>query len=282
MLVKARPEAVTAFNSTAEHLGVVRACAPRKVHVMVEKPLAINFDQAKQIQQLASKNGIQVLTNYETTWYGSNTTVNELCSKPETFGAIRKVVIHDGHEGPIEIGVEQEFLEWLINPEKNGGGALMDFGCYGANQMTWLMKGQRPLSVSATTQQLKPHKYPRVEDEATIVVVYPQAQGIFQASWNWPFGRKDMEVYGEKGYIIADRNGSRIKTNANQPEETVKASPLPKPFNDPFTYLAAVVRGEVKVSPSDFSALENNMIVMEILDAATRSAKEKKVITLSP
>jgi len=280
MLVKTRPEAVTAFGSTAEHLSVVKACAMRKVHVMVEKPLATTLDQAKQIQMLANKNGIHVLTNYETTWYGSNTNVAELILQKESMGKVRKVVIHDGHEGPKEINVDKEFLDWLINPEKNGGGALMDFGCYGANQMTWLMKGERPTSVFAVTQQFKPTLYPLVEDEATIVVTYPSAQGIFQASWNWPFGRKDMEIYAEKGYIIADRNGSRIKTKSDKPEELVKAVPLAKPYNDPFAYLGAVVRGEVKLGPSDFSALENNMIVMEILEAAKTSAKEKRVVMI--
>ncbi len=75
-------------------------------------------------------------------------------------------------------------------------------GCYGANLATWLMDGQRPLSVQATTQRIKPDVYPKVEDEATIVVTYPKAQAIFQASWNWPYNRKDMEIYGQTGYVL--------------------------------------------------------------------------------
>ncbi len=281
MLEKAKPEAVTTFASTYEHLAVVKACAPRGIHVMVEKPLAVSLDHAIQIQQLASKNSIYVLTNYETTWYGSNLKLDELFIKSQPFGAIRKMVIHDGHEGPKEIGVGNEFLTWLTDPVKNGGGALMDFGCYGANLSTWLMKDKRPLSVVAVTQQIKSEIYPLVEDEATIVVTYPEAQAIIQASWNWPFSRKDIEVYAERGFAIADRQGSRVKSKANVPEEIIAAPPLEKPGNDPFTYLAAVVRGEIKIQPTDLSALENNMIVMEILEAAKQSAKEGRVIHLN-
>jgi hypothetical protein len=51
-----------------------------------------------------------------------------------------------------------------------------------------------PLTVTAVTQQIKPEIYPRVDDEATIILTYLHAQGILQASWNWPFDRKDMEV----------------------------------------------------------------------------------------
>jgi predicted dehydrogenase len=282
MLDKTKPEAVTAFGNTFDHLSVVQACAPRKIHVMVEKPLAVSLDHALQIHSLAKKNSIHVLTNYETTWYGSNQKIEELFRTTKPLGNVRKVVVHDGHEGPKEIGVDAEFLEWLIDPVKNGGGALMDFGCYGANQITWLLNGERPLSVFAVTQQIKPHIYPKVDDEATIVLTYATAQGIIQASWNWPFGRKDIEVYGEKGYLIADRQGSTTKVAADKPEEVMIAAPLSKPYHDPFAYLAAVVRGDIKVAPYDLSALENNMLVMEILEAAKTSAKTGKAVALSP
>ncbi|MBX2915572.1 MAG: Gfo/Idh/MocA family oxidoreductase [Cyclobacteriaceae bacterium] len=281
MLDKTRPEAVTGFGNTFDHLSVVQACAPRKIHVMVEKPLAVSLDHAKQIQQLAKVNSILVLTNYETTWYGSNTKLEELFRTSKPMGPVRKVVVHDGHEGPKEINVGPEFLEWLIDPVKNGGGALMDFGCYGANQITWLLNGERPLSVFAVTQQIKPHIYPKVDDEATIILTYAKAQGIIQASWNWPLGRKDMEVYGEKGYVIADRQGSKIKSVHDKPETFVAGGELPKPLHDPFTYLAAAVRGEIKILPYDLSALENNMLVMEILEAAKQSAKTGKTIPLA-
>ncbi|MBX2898119.1 MAG: Gfo/Idh/MocA family oxidoreductase [Cyclobacteriaceae bacterium] len=281
MLDKTQPEAVTGFGNTFDHLKVVQACAPRHIHVMVEKPLAVSLDHAKQIQSLAKKYGIHVLTNYETTWYGSNLKIDELFRTNKPMGNVRKVVVHDGHEGPKEIGVGAEFLEWLIDPVKNGGGAIMDFGCYGANQITWLLNGERPVSVFAVTQQIKPHLYPKVDDEATIVLTYAKSQGIIQASWNWPFGRKDMEVYGEKGYLIADRHGSKIKSASNQPEEFIAAQALVNPHHDPFAYLAAVVRGEVKILPYDLSALENNLLVMEILEAAKTSAKTGKAVLLS-
>jgi len=278
MLDKCKPEAVCAFNSIYEHLAVVKACAPRRINVMVEKPLAVSLDHAKQMEALATKYSILLLTNYETTWYGSNHRAYETL---DSIGDLRKIVVHDGHQGPKEIGVSNEFFSWLTDPVKNGGGALIDFGCYGANLITWLMKGEKPIAVFAVTQQIKPDIYPKVDDEATIVVTYPKAQGIIQASWNWPFGRKDMELYGQHGYMIADRNGMKIKTSAER-DERYQSVPKPaSPFNDPFAYLAAAVHGEITVNPTDLSSLQNNMIVVEILDAARRSAKEGKIIYLA-
>src|SRR5690606_9712609 len=165
---------------------------------------------------------------------------------------------------PKEIGVENEFLEWLTDPVQNGGGALIDFGCYGANIMTWLMKDEKPISVQAVTRQFKPGIYPRVDDEATIIVSYPSAQCIIQASWNWPFGRKDMEIYGENGYVMAvDGNTMRIRNDTNPGEQTIKANPVePIPEADPFLYFAGVVRGNIKVPPHGLYSLENNIMVV--------------------
>ncbi|MBL7872880.1 MAG: Gfo/Idh/MocA family oxidoreductase [Cyclobacteriaceae bacterium] len=280
MLDKTKPEAVTAFNSIFQHLEVVKACAPRGIHVMVEKPLSYRLDHAKEMEALVKKHNIKLLTNYETTWYGSNHKAYELVNTENAIGPIRKIVVHDGHRGPKEIGVGPEFLDWLTDPFQNGGGALIDFGCYGANLITWLMKGERPISVTAVTQQLKPEIYPKVDDEATIILTYPHAQGIIQASWNWPVSRKDMEVYGQTGYVhTLDGLTMRIRKSEKDKEVPFVAEPTQFPQDEPFAYLAAVIRNDLK-SDNDLSSLKINMIVVEILDAARKSAREGKVVYL--
>lgn len=280
MLDKVQPEAVTAFNSIFGHLEVVEQCAPRGIHVMVEKPLAVSYEHAKRMAALARRHGIHLLTNYETTWYGSNHGLYDLFINEGFYGTIRKMVVHDGHPGPIEIGCNPEFLEWLTDPIQNGGGALTDFGCYGANLITWLMQNEAPESVTAITQQHKPDKYPKVDDEATIIVTYPGAQGIIQASWNWPTNRKDLHVYGQTGYIkTIDGSQMLIRENEEKPEELHTAAPRQQPLHDPFAYLRAVIRGEIDAG-GGLSSIENNLIVMRILDAARRSAKEGKTIRL--
>ena len=278
MLTRTKPEAVTAFNSIYEHLETVKACAPRKIHVMVEKPLAVSVDHARQMEALAKKHNILLLTNYETTWYASNHNAYDLIQQ-KLIGDIRKIVVHDGHRGPKEIGVNQEFLDWLTDPVQNGGGALIDFGCYGADLITWLMRGEKPVSVTAVTQQIKPDIYPKVDDEATIIVTYPKTQGIIQASWNWPYNRKDMEVYGQKAFLKADRNSLIFKAG-DEPEQSKSFPALQAPMNDPFAFLAAAVRGSIKINDSDLSSLALNMTVVEILEAARTSASQGKTVYL--
>jgi predicted dehydrogenase len=280
MLDRVKPEAVASFTSTYDHPRVVEVCARRHIHVMMEKPLAVSVEHAQSIQRAAQAGGIQVIVNYETTWYRSHGGLWKFMKEERAAGEIRKIVAMDGHQGPKEIGVQEEFFGWLTDPVKNGAGALYDFGCYGANLMTWLMDGQRPLAVTAMTQRIKPHVYPRVDDEATVLVEYPKAQGIIEASWNWPFSRKDLDVYGESGYARA-LGGSvlRVRPPGQAEEEAVTPAELPADERDSLSYLAAVVRGR---KPSGLSSLENNLVVTEILEAARESARTGKAIRLAP
>ncbi len=279
MIEKTKPEAVLAFNTIYDHLKVVEYCAPRGIHVMVEKPLAVSMEHANKMLSLAKKYGIHLLTNYETTWYGSNEKAYSIVNKEKMIGDIRKIVFHTGHPGPIEIGCNPEFLEWLTDPVLNGGGALTDFGCYGADLTTWLKKGETPETVTAITQQIKPNLYPKVEDEATIILTYKKSQVIVQASWNWPFGRKDMEVYGVTGYVFCkDGTNMLMKENEKKDVQPIIAESLPANRNDPFIYFANVIQGKIKMDTYDPSAPATNDIVMKILEAAKHSAKTGKTI----
>ena len=278
-LVKAKtPDAVLAYNEVGKHLEIVEICAPLGISVMVEKPLAATLAQAIKIESLASKYHIRVLTNFETTWYPSCLDVYNTINS-NTIGQIKKMVVHDGHQGPKEIGCSPEFLSWLTDPVLNGAGPLNDFGCYGADLMTWLMKGAKPTAVTAITRHYKPDIYPKVEDDATIILEYPTATGQIEASWNWPFSIKDLEVFGEKGYLHALDTVNIVSRLRENIKSTRKANPLPEPLNTPLTYLRAVLKNIIP-GINDQSSLNYNMIVMEILDAAKRSAASGKRIIL--
>jgi glucose-fructose oxidoreductase len=291
LLAATHPEAVLAFTSTFEHRKVVEICARytsgiqtaatarlSRLVVMMEKPLAVTAEDAQAIAEASSKANITVLVNYETTWYRSNRGVKQLVDSG-AIGDIRKVVVHDGHRGPMEIRVGPEFLSWLTDPRLDGGGALYDFGCYGADLMTWLMNGERPLSVTAVTQTIKPEVYPKVDDEATMLLTYPKAQAIVQASWNWPFDRKDLEVYGQTGYVkTVKRDEMEVRLAGDAEAKTVEAMVMAPPNDDPMNYLRAVVREGLK--PEGLGSLEVNVVVAEILDAARESAKTGKTVRM--
>ena len=280
LFAKTNVQAVATFTDIYDHQRVVETCAAHGVDVMMEKPLAVNMKAARAIAAAAKKGHIQVIVNLETTWYPGNQEAYVMVHDQHQIGDIRRIVAHDGHQGPKEIGCSTNFLAWLTDPVLNGGGAINDFGCYGAGLATWLMHGQKPTSVLAVARQIKPDVYPKVEDDATIVLTYPKATVILEPSWNWPFNVKDLEIYGQTGYVkVPQPDELLVREGGKKSEETqITPPPLTGPNADPLSYLAAVVRGEIQ--PSGLSSLNVNMTVVEILDAAHKSARTGKSIKL--
>lgn len=279
MLAHAHPQAALVFTSTLGHTEAVEACARHGVHVMMEKPMAVSYKDALAIADAAKRGHIHVLVDYETTWYASNNAVHDLLSNG-SLGDIRKVVFRDGHRGPKLIHVQPEFFAWLTDPRLNGAGALYDFGCYGADLMTWLMSGAAPQSVTAVTQQLQPDFYPKVDDEANVILAYPRTVAIIQASWNWPFDVKQMDAYGATGYAKSINRGQiEVRRDHENDAHLSTASPVRAPYDDPLHYLAAVIRGDISDADS-LSSMKTNILVSEILDAARRSAQSGKTVKL--
>lgn len=267
MLDATRPEAVSVMGPISEHLAAVEACAPRGVHLLLEKPLAFSASDAHRISSLARKHGVLVLTNFETSWYASVREAKRLVDSGQ-FAPIRRMVFRHGHKGPVEIGCQPEFLRWLTHPATNGGGAVVDFGCYGAVLSTWLMDGRRPTSITASRSTLKPAVYPRVDDDATIILTYPGATAVIQASWAWTHDNKEMDLHTEHGSIHAGKWDDLSTRAENKPPQTIRPPAKPDSLKDEWTYLRLVIRGQCEVDP--LASLDFNVIVAEILDAARR------------
>ena len=215
MLDETKPEAVIVTTSNDRHLEILRECAKRRIHFSTEKPMATSAEEAREMEQLASAAGIKVMVNYWNVWVAPSHALVEKVHAQEV-GPIRRMVVQYGHEGPKEIGVSPQFASWLYDPKKNGGGAVMDFGCYGAEFSVWL-KG-RPARVFATTRRLKTDQHNAVDDDATIVLEYPDATTVIEASWDWPYSKQEIEVFGPKGSLVAgNRNLLFRSANAKAP-----------------------------------------------------------------
>lgn len=279
MLTEQKPDAVLVYSTIVDHRKIIEAAAKHGISSMVEKPLATTLEDALAIRKAAREHHVHVLTNYFITWQPSFREIYEQAGNGK-IGDIRRIIAHTGHEGPKEIGVGPEWLPWLTDPVQNGGGALFDFGCYGSDVSTVLMHGEAPISVTAIAQTEKPDIYPKVDDEATVILRYPKAQTVLMPSWNWPFGRNDIEVYGATGFAgVAGEDKVRVRHRGDKTETTMAAPAAPKAESNSLDYLAGVLHGEVKPD-GDPSSLETNVIVVQILDAARKSSQTGKTVVL--
>ncbi len=206
MLDQAKPEAVIVATANDRHLEILRECAKRHIHYSTEKPMATTAADAREMERLASTAGIKLMVNYWNAWVAPTHTLFHKVYAGE-LGPVQKIIVQYGHRGPKEIGISKQFASWLYDPKKNGGGAIMDFGCYGAELSLWL-KG-RPARVYASTRKLKVEQHNEVDDDATIVLEYPDATAILEASWDWPYTKEQVEVFGPKGSLLAGCSARR-------------------------------------------------------------------------
>lgn len=277
MLDEAKPDAVIVTTSNDRHLEILRQCAKRHIHYSVEKPMATNAADAREMERLASEANIKLMVNYWNAWVAPTHDLFHRVRAGEV-GPIRRIVVQYGHQGPKEIGVSAQFANWLYDPVKNGGGAIMDFGCYGAEWSVWL-KG-RPSRVYATTRKLKTEQNNKVDDDATIVLDYPDATAVIEASWDWPYSKDVAEVFGPKGSLLARHSTLlRRSSDARGPNvppdgESVTLEALPKEASNPISYFVDCIRNNKPIEDPVSARL--NVQVMEILDAARESARTGK------
>src|SRR5260370_4557311 len=131
MLDEARPEAVIVATSNDRHLEILRQCAKRHIHYSTEKPMATNTKDAREMERLAREANIKLMVNYWNAWVAPSHDLFRRVRAGEV-GPIEKIIGQYGHRGPKEIGISQHFANCLYDPVKNGGGAIMEFGCDGA------------------------------------------------------------------------------------------------------------------------------------------------------
>jgi len=273
-----KPETVWAFSDTRTHLDVVRAAAPRGIDVIVEKPLAVSWRDATEMNTLAARHGILVLTNYETSWYPSFVEAKAALTPEGAVGRPRHLYIQAGHTGPAKRGTSPEFLVWLRDPARSGGGALVDFRSYGANLATWWLENREPDTVTAFLSRFDPQSYPDCDDHATLQLVYADVQVTCVGSWSWPYSRKDAALYGERGALVTVNDRHYSIRNEKQPTAEFREATTPR--RDSQRWYANTIRSG-RDPITDPSSLANNLIVTKILEAARRSAHEGRTITLS-
>ncbi len=273
MLDEVKPDAVIVTTSNDRHLEILRECAKRHIHYSVEKPMATNAADAREMEKLANQAGIKLMVNYWNAWVAPS---HELFHrvKDGQVGAVQKIIVQYGHAGPKEIGVSEYFADWLYDPVKNGGGAIMDFGCYGAEWALWL-KG-RPTGVQAIAQKLKVSQHNKVDDDATILLEDPDATEIVEASWDWPHSMGQVQVFGPKGSLLATRNTLFYRSAEDRGKSGLEGEPLTLnasqgATSNPVAYFVDCIRHDKPIE--DPLSTRLNVQVLEILDAARESVR---------
>lgn len=277
MLDEVMPTMVWAFVENNRHHEVVEACGPRKVHVIFEKPLAATAAQAFLIRDLARKHGIQVLTNFSPAFSPGYYAIKAKLDSGD-LGKPWRLRATTGHGGVFpKSGRSRIFHEWLIDPVRNGAGALMDFGCYNALYSLYYLG--RPQTVYAYALHLRPTDFPQVEDGVTMVLGYRNAVAILEQSWDLPPNTGSLEIVSYEGAIRME-DGKLEARKGRTPAAAIDVPPLPPERSGPIAYMVHCLKTNRPVE--GLVSLEYTVAVNEIIDAAKGSIKTGLPVRLKP
>jgi len=284
MLEQTKADIVWAFVENNRHVEIARICAPRHINLIFEKPLASTYGDAKQMQSLAAQYKIRIMTNYQMAWWPTNYAAKNAADHGE-IGKVYRLRGIVGHGGPGSNGVRNKiFFDWLTDPEKNGAGALMDFGCYNALWSVWYLG--MPTSVYATAQHLRPERFPKVEDSATLVFTYPNASAVFEASWDLPRGFQDLEVFGlspdsgtpeqEPGSLYMTQSGVEWRKGKETKQLTV--APLGEEESEPIAYMVSRIKADKPIE--GLTAIDINVDVIHLIELAKESIQSGRAVNV--
>jgi predicted dehydrogenase len=281
MLDEVKPDAVIVTTVNNRHLEILRACAERKIHFDTEKPMAASGADAREMERIARDARIKLMVNYGSAWPEPTQEALRRIEAGE-IGNIQKIIVQFGHEGPKEIGTSKYFSDWLYDPVKNGAGALMDFGCYGAD-WAMVLKG-RPQRVYATSLKLKTEQHNAVEDDATVLLEYSDTTAILMPSWDWPYGKGQAEIFGAKGSLLVRGDGllfqpAKGDTSLENPDGKPVATQTVAPgMRNNVAYFLYCIRNNKPIEGLVSPAI--NVGVNEIIDAAKESIRTGRAVAL--
>ena len=270
-------DAVIVYTENSRHADVTERAAEEGLHVMVEKPMAANLEQAERMLKVSRKCGIKLMVNYPTAWYPTFREAYRNANEG-LVGRVYQVRYRAAHEGPKEIGCSRYFYEWLYNKELNGAGAFMDYCCYGANMCRWVLGvPERAVALGGTYVR----DYLTVEDNAVLLMGYQKAMGIAEASWSQVGEgvppRYTLIINGSDGVIAAGKQ-LRVYTAEKKGWETLEPPPLERGRRSGPEHFVTCIREDKPVD--DVVSPICNRDAQAILEAGLISMQEDRAVYL--
>jgi predicted dehydrogenase len=284
---------VVCCAENARHAEVVEACAAAGVHAVVEKPMASSLEHGLRMVRAAKRAGTKLIVNWPMTWDPAVRKAKELIDAGAVGGVI-EVKWRGGHTGPLGPGARHPGVTDEAAPlnttelgatwwhhDSTGGGAFLDYCCYGAMVSRWLI-GEQAVSAVGMRANLC-SQWADADDNGAMIVRFPGAIGLFEASWTtWdhgvPYG---PIIYGTKGVLVVEtRNGKRVVREEHGKGKTKVhvAKPLPRGSREVSDEFIRHIETGSPLHPT--LDMLFNLEAMAILDAGFRSTRTGKLETV--
>jgi predicted dehydrogenase len=293
MLEKERLDIVICCSENAKHPDVVEACAAAGAAVCVEKPMAASLADALRMVRACRTAGSEMFVNWPMTWDPAAHKAKSLVDAG-AVGRVIEVKWRGGHTGPLGSGATHAGVVQKADPltptelaatwwhhVDTGGGAMLDYCCYGAMASRWII-GEQAQAAVGLKANLNSH-WGDADDNAAMIVRFPTAMGLFEASWTTashgvPYG---PIIYGTTGVLVMETQDGRrvVREEHGGGQSTVHAcQPLPAGRDQVSGELIHHLETGEPVHPT--LEMMFNLEVQAILDAGYRSASSGKLETV--
>jgi predicted dehydrogenase len=286
MIDQTKPNIVWAYVETSRHLEIVQYCAPRGINVIFEYPLSVTVKDALEIQKLAAQYKVRVLTNYQFWAWTAPTYAAKAAVDAGQIGQVYRLSGLLGHGGPGDYR-QSTFLTWLMSMDKNGGGAIVDFGAPSVAWAVWV-KGP-PQSVYARVDHLRPDEFNGMDDNSTILMNYKDGVAIIEGTWDMTAApTASNQIFGLKGGLVIGRDGVELYTRAPRSgggggraalvQTPLKVEPLAPELSGALAYMVDRVKRDLPIA--GMCSLDVNVPVVEVLEAAQKSIKDARAVVI--
>jgi predicted dehydrogenase len=279
MLEKEKFDIIVACPENARHGEVAEKIAEKGIHMMFEKPMSSTYNDALRMTKAAAFHNVELAINWPSTWSAANRTAQALVEKGEIGRPLKFFYRNGASLGPLEYGQTltpyEKSHEWW-HRESEGGGATLDYCCYGACLSRWFM-GKPAVAANGIRANLN-SLYGDADDNGIIMIRFPDSIATIEGSWTTVHTgiNSGPVVFGEKGTIICEGNKVLVfKERYGAATDTYEAEPIPEHRNNPakefINHLETKEPLHITMQP------EFNLDAMAILDAGIRSSKSGRL-----
>lgn len=295
MLDSEKPDLALITSENDMHVCIVEECAKRRVHVCIEKPMAVSLSAAMRIQRAVEQGGISAMVDWPFVW---NPAYHELKKQIDAgkVGRVLQFKIRTAHTGPLGNGAKHKGVNatggllsdhdkaktWWHQAQR-GGGAMLDFCCYGSIFSRWLIS-EEPMGAFCMRANLN-SEYGDADDNAVLLVRYPKAYANIETSWTTQCELLPNDfpmIYGSDGSMtmISTQQGEYVKLlQPGKEPQLIEPSPLPAGMKD--IAHAWVEHFEKGISVHETLDMPLNLAAMRIMDAGLRASKSGHIEILN-
>ncbi|GGG03067.1 oxidoreductase [Paenibacillus abyssi] len=191
-------EAVSVCAPNFLHASITIESIQAGKHVLCEKPMATNLDEAKSMVDAATEKGVKLMIGHSQRFMPVHIKAKEILDEGK-LGRVLSFQTTFGHSGPENWSVDGK-SSWFFNQDEAFAGVLGDLGVHKADLIRWLLNDE----VSEITAMYGTlHKNTNVDDHAVLAIKTQKgAIGTLTASWTYyPNENNSTIIYCEKGTL---------------------------------------------------------------------------------